>query len=78
MKGWAAEGEYEADIVLAATANSLAAVITCGGVLFSIVLGNQSSISIIGDGQPVFNRFFLCSPFLGPKRHFIAERNWII
>ena len=78
MKGWAAEGEYEADIVLAATANSLAAVITCDGVLFTFVLGNQSSISIIGDEQPVFNRFFLCKPSLILNRHFIAERNWIV
>ena len=66
MKGWAAEGEYEADIVLAATANSLAAVITCDGVLLRQKLPSHrawGSISIIGDGQPVFNRFFLCPPF---------------
>ena len=78
MKGWAAEGEYEADIVLAATANSLAAVITCDGVLFTFVLGNQSSISIIGDEQPVFNRCFLCKASLILNRHFIVERNWIV
>ena len=75
MKGWAAEGEYWANIVLAATANSLAAVITCGGVLFSIVLGNQSSISIIGDGQPVFNRFFLYPVFL-LKTPFITQKGF--
>ena len=67
MKGWAAEGEYEADIVLAATANSLAAVITCDGVLFSSKkasrMSSGNSISIIGDEQPVFNRFFLSLPF---------------
>lgn len=36
------------------------------------------SISIIGDRQPVFNRFFLCKASLILNRHFIAERNWIV
>ena len=67
MKGLAAEGEYQAGIVLAAAAKSLVAVITCDGVLFSSKkasrMSSGNSISIIGDEQPVFNRFFLYLPF---------------
>ena len=66
MKGWAAEGGCLAGIFLVATANSFATVITCDGVLLRQKLPSHrawGSISIIGDGQPVFNRFFLCPPF---------------